>query len=134
HGIIFDLYEKLKKDQTRLEVLGTGKQEKAYMYVSDTVEATIILAERMRKGHLPVNISSGERLTVSRIAELVCDVLEVPDARIEYTGSERGWAGDVVVTDPDIALLKKFGWTSKVKLEDGVRQYLKWLVEKYGPV
>ncbi len=134
HGIIFDLYDKLKKDPSKLEVLGTGRQEKAYMYVSDTVDATIILAEQLKKGHVPVNVSSGERLTVSRIAELVCRLLQVPDARIEYTGSERGWAGDVVVTDPDITLLKEFGWTSKVNLEDGVRQYLMWLVENYGHV
>ncbi len=134
HGIIFDLYEKLKKDPSKLEVLGTGRQEKAYMYVSDTIDATIILAEQLKKGHVPVNVSSGERLTVSRIAELVCRLLQVPDARIEYTGSERGWAGDVVVTDPDITLLKEFGWTPKVNLEDGVRQYLMWLVENYGHV
>jgi UDP-glucose 4-epimerase len=134
HGIIIDLYKKLKKDSTKLEVLGTGRQEKAYMHVSDVVEAALILSEQMKSGHLAVNVSSGERLTVSRIAELVCEGLGVPVARIEYTGSKRGWTGDVVITDLDITLLKSFGWLPKIRLEDGVRHYLKWLVETFGRV
>jgi UDP-glucose 4-epimerase len=134
HGIIFDLYRKLKKDSTRLEVLGTGRQEKAYMHVSDAVEAALILSEQMKNGHLAVNVSSGERLTVSRIAELVCEGLDVRDVRIEYTGSERGWAGDVVITDLDITVLKSFGWTPKIGLADGVKHYLEWLAKTFGPV
>jgi UDP-glucose 4-epimerase len=134
HGIIIDLYKKLKKDPTKLEVLGTGRQEKAYMHVSDAIEAALILSEQLNSGHLAVNVSSGERLTVSRIAELVCEGLGVPEARIEYTGSKRGWTGDVVITDLDITLLKSLGWTPKFRLEDGVRLYLEWLVETFGPV
>ncbi|MHA2402385.1 MAG: NAD-dependent epimerase/dehydratase family protein, partial [Candidatus Kariarchaeaceae archaeon] len=131
HGVIFDFYMKLKKDRTRLEVLGTGKQEKAYMYVTDAAEAAIILARNMKQGHQPVNVSSGERLTVTRIAELVCGGLNLSDAKIEYTGSKRGWSGDVLITDLDIELLKSFGWKPKVKLEVGVRYYLDWLVENH---
>jgi UDP-glucose 4-epimerase len=134
HGIFFDFYQKLKRDPTRLEVLGTGKQNKAYMYVSDTVEAALVLANKMKQGHLPINVSSGEQITISRIAEIVCERLGLSDARIEYTGSERGWAGDVVITDIDISLLKSFGWESGVKLEDGIKSYLDWLVETYGAV
>jgi UDP-glucose 4-epimerase len=134
HGIIFDLYEKLKKDPTRLEVLGTGRQDKAYMNVTDTVDAAIILAKNMKPGHLPVNLSSRERLTVSRIAELVCKGLGVPDVKIEYTGSKRGWAGDVVITDLDNTLLKSFGWESKVTLEESVKFYIEWLIDIYGPI
>ncbi len=132
HGIFFDLYNKLKKDPDRLEVLGTGRQDKAYMYVTDTVEAAVILESKLKQGHLPVNVSSGETLTVSRIAELVIEGLNVPGAKIEYTGSKRGWAGDVVVTDLDITLLKSFGWEPKVSLEDGVKFYIEWLLDIYG--
>jgi len=134
HGVFFDFYNKLKRNPTRLEVLGTGFQEKAYMYVTDTIEATLVLAKNLKPGHLPVNVSSGERLTVSRIAELICEGVGVPEAKIEYTGSERGWAGDVIVTDLDITRLKSFGWSSKISLIDGVKLYIDWLVEIYGSI
>ncbi len=134
HGVIHDFYLKLKKDPTRLEVLGDGLQEKAYMYITDSVDAVLTIAERMRPGFHPINISSGQRLKVSRIAELVRDGLGVPTAKIEYTGTKRGWSGDVVITDLDISLLRSFDWTPKVDIEDGVRLYLQWLVSKFGPV
>ena len=134
HGVIYDFYMKLKKDPTRLEVLGTGRQEKAYQYVTDTVGAITTLANKMGNGYLPVNVSSGEKLTVAQIAELVCDGLGVPDAVIEYTGSERGWAGDVIATDLDISLLKKHGWNSSISIEEGINLYLQWIVGTYGSV
>jgi nucleoside-diphosphate-sugar epimerase len=104
------------------------------MYVTDTTEAADIAARNLKRGFQPVNVSSGERLTVTRIAELVCGGLNLSDVRIEYTGSKRGWTGDVLITDLDIEVLKSFGWEPKVNLEDGVRYYLDWMVETQGPI
>ncbi len=134
HGVMHDFYMKLKRNPRHLEVLGDGTQDKAYIYITDTVEAALVLAGNIGRGHLPVNVSSGERLTVTRIAELVCQELGVPDANITYTGSKRGWAGDVVRTDIDITKLASFGWQPQVPLEEGVRLYLRWLINKFGPV
>ncbi len=132
HGVIYDFFMKLKRDSSRLEVLGDGRQEKSYMYVSDAVDATMTVSEEMGKGYLPINIGSGERLKVSRIAELVIESLNLDDARIEYTGSERGWAGDVVITDIDISRLKSLGWNAKTSLEEAVKKYVQWLVDTHG--
>lgn len=134
HGVIYDFYMKLKQDTTRLEVLGDGTQEKAYMYVSDTVDAAIVLANKMKKGFRPVNVGSGERLKVSRIAELVVEEVGLDNVRIDYTGSERGWAGDVTITDIDIRLLKSLGWLPKTPLEEGVRLYVQWLKDTFGSI
>jgi UDP-glucose 4-epimerase len=134
HGVVYDFYMKLKRDPTRLEVLGDGSQEKAYLYVSDAVEAAVLLSNKAGKEFIPVNVSSGERLKVSRIAEIVKDQIASSSTRIEYTGSDRGWLGDVTATDLDISLLKSLGWKPKVKIEDGIRLYLRWLTQKFGPV
>ena len=37
HGVIFDFIHKLKRDNTKFEVLGNGLQEKSYMEVKDCV-------------------------------------------------------------------------------------------------
>jgi UDP-glucose 4-epimerase len=122
HGVMHDFYLKLKRNPKHLEVLGDGTQDKAYIYISDTVEAAL------------VNVSSGERLTVTRIAELVCQELGVPDAQIVYAGGKRGWIGDVVRTDISITKLASFGWAPRVPLEKGVKLYLRWLIKKFGSV
>jgi UDP-glucose 4-epimerase len=134
HGVVYDFYMKLKDDQSRLEVLGDGTQEKVYAFVSDAVEATTLLSERMGPGFLPVNIGSRDSLKVSRIAEIVLEELGFKNDLIEYSGGSRGWVGDVRRTEMDTSLLESLGWKAKVAAEDGIRQYLKWLVKEYGPV
>ena len=39
HGHVFDFFKALKRDPTRLTVLGDGRQEKSYLYVGDCVRA-----------------------------------------------------------------------------------------------
>jgi UDP-glucose 4-epimerase len=132
HGVIFDFYEKLKENPNRLEVLGTGLQEKSYLYVTDAINATIALAENMASGYTAVNVGSGERLRVRDIAQLVVEELTGNDVEIRFTGSERGWAGDVLLTDLDVGLLRKAGWKQEISLRQGVKLYLDWLAETYG--
>ena len=134
HGVIFDSFMKLKQDPTKLVVLGNGKQEKSYLYISDAIEATFLLQKHQNTGHLSVNIASRERLTVSKLVEIICEWFNLKEVRIEYTGGERGWSGDVPTTELDIKLLRSFGWEPKVQLENGVQQYLKWLVSTYGGI
>ena len=49
HGHVFDFYRALKRDPTRLRVLGDGRQEKSYLYVQDCVDAMLTAAERHRE-------------------------------------------------------------------------------------
>lgn len=133
-GVIYDFYMKLKENPKRLEVLGDGTQEKSFIYVSDAIEAIDLLTGKLNQGFLPVNIASGERLRVSRIAELMLDELGDEESKIDYTGGGRGWSGDVRITDLDTSLLRSFGWRPQVSLEDGVRLHAKWLSDTHGPV
>src|SRR6195256_4448711 len=42
HGHVFDFYQKLMADPTRLHVLGDGKQRKSYLYVHDCIDAMLL--------------------------------------------------------------------------------------------
>jgi UDP-glucose 4-epimerase len=35
HGHVFDFYKSLRRDPTRLRVLGNGRQRKSYLYIQD---------------------------------------------------------------------------------------------------
>lgn len=132
-GVIFDFYNKLRGNKSRLEVLGTGNQEKTYLYVTDAIAATLKVAKSYGKGFMPINISSQETLKVSRIAEIVIHELGLEDTEIVYTGSQRGWPGDVKVTNMDVSLLQSLGWSPQVPAGEAVRLSVAWLVNEYGP-
>lgn len=134
HGVIYDFYRSLKRDSTILEVLGNGEQEKSYLYVTDAVEAAILLAGTLPSGFHPVNVASGEKLKVSRIAQIVIAELGLLDTRIEYAGGERGWPGDIARTDIDTSLLMSLGWQPRVSIDKAIGRCVQWLVKKFGPV
>ena len=132
HGVIYDFYRSLKRDSKVLEVLGNGEQEKSYLYVTDAIEAAILLASELQSGFHPVNVASGERLKVSRIAQIVIAELGLLDTRIEYAGGERGWPGDITRTDIDTRLLKSLGWQPRVPIDKAISRCVEWLVKKFG--
>jgi UDP-glucose 4-epimerase len=134
HGVIFDFYEKLRANSKELEVLGDGNQEKVYIHVDDVVTATLLLTRKMGPGFLPINVGSRDRLRVSQIVEILLERLGLSHTKVKYTGSKRGWTGDVIRTDMDISLLESYGWTTKFSAKEAVLSQVEWLLEEYGPV
>ena len=107
---------------------------RSYLYVTDAVEAAILLARNMQSGFHPVNVASDERLKVSRIAQLVIAELGLLDTQIEYAEGERGWPGDITRTDIDTSLLRSLGWQPHVPISKAIGRCVRWLVKKFGPV
>lgn len=134
HGVIFDFYQKLKREPKSLEILGDGKQKKSYMDVSDCVDASLLVTERAEKGFNIFNIGAEEWVSVNYIAKLVINELKLSDVEISYTGGEQGWIGDVPLMLLDISKLKALGWKPTMRIDEAIRKYIKWLVEKYGRV
>lgn len=113
HGILHDFFEKLRRDPSRLEVLGDGRQAKSYLRAEECVEAMIALSGR---GADPVNVfnlGTRDRLSVKAIAEKVVTA-HGGRARIEFTGGERGWAGDVPQQLLAIDKAERLGWSPKL--------------------
>jgi len=132
--VIFDFYQKLKNEPRSLQILGDGKQKKSYMDVSDCIDASLYATERVESGFNIFNIGSEEWVTVNYIAKIVISELKLRDVELSYTGGEQGWTGDVPLMLLDISKLKSLGWKPKMRIDEAIRRYVKWLVEKYGHV
>jgi len=126
HGVMYDFYNKLKKNPKRLEILGNGKQEKSYLHVFDCVSATILAAQKQQKIYDVFNVGSKEKQTVDYIAKVMSSCIEL-HPKFEYTGLDRGWKGDVRTMLLDIDKINKLGWKPSISLEEGIRRYVTWL-------
>ena len=109
HGILFDFFDKLKHDPTRLEVLGDGRQSKSYLRTEDCVEAMLLAGERASGAVNVFNLGSRDRISAREIAEKVVEA-HGGRARIECTGGARGWSGDVPEQLLAIDRIEKLGW------------------------
>jgi len=124
HGVIMDFIAKLRATPDRLDVLGNGSQQKAYLHVDDLVDAMLHISA-LEGRYLVFNIGSAdEGVTVRSIAEAVRDHVE-PDAAIHYGEGDRGWVGDVPRFRYSIERLCSTGWKPRLSSEEAVRRAIR---------
>jgi UDP-glucose 4-epimerase len=126
HGVMYDFFHKLKKNPKELEILGNGKQDKSYLHVSDCISATVVAWKKQEKPYDVFNVGSKEKKTVKQMAELMCEIKRI-EPEFKYTGTPRGWVGDVKLMLLDTSKLEKLGWKQEISFEDGLKNYLEWL-------
>jgi UDP-glucose 4-epimerase len=112
HGVLLDFFDKLERDPTRLEVLGDGRQAKSYLRTEDCVTGMLLAAERAKDPVNIFNLGTHDRTSVREIAEKVV-AAHGGTARIEFTGGERGWTGDVPVQLLAIDRMERLGWSPR---------------------
>lgn len=112
HGVILDFIKKLTADPTVLPVLGDGSQKKAYLHVSDLVDAMLYIARSdVKDKSFPINIGPvDEGVYVRWIAEQVVARV-APSARLEFGEGNKGWVGDVPKFSYSVQKLINLGWT-----------------------
>ena len=124
-GVIVDFYHKLKKDPTKLEILGNGKQTKSYLHISDIVDALVTL-----RGGI-YNLGNLTEISVNKLAEIVNDELNL-NPMITYTGGDRGWPGDTPYYKLSIDKALSSGWKPKYDCEESIRKTIRWLDDIYS--
>ena len=122
HGIIVDFIRKLREDPTQLEILGDGKQEKSYFYVSECVNSILFAIEKSREDVNIFNIGSEDTISATGIGRVIVEEMELSDIEFIYTGGRRGWKGDVPRMRLDIEKIKAIGWSPTYTSERSVRE------------
>lgn len=127
HGVIFDFIQKLRKDNARLEVLGNGEQFKPYLYVKDLVEAILFVWKNTNEKLNVYNLGVDSRTKVKDIAQMVIEEMAL-NAKIEYTGGERGWVGDVPEFNYDLSKINNLGWRANNTSNEAVRKAIQYIL------
>ena len=126
-GLIKKVYEAKINNLPTVEVWGTGKPLRDWLYVKDGAEA-ILRAAVVYDDVSPLNIATGIGVSVSKLAETIKKVV--------------GYQGQLVYnTDkPDGALHKIFGigkmkkvlhWVPPTPIEKGIKETVSWFSKNY---
>jgi len=126
HGHVFDFYNSLRKDPTRLRVLGNGRQRKSYLYIQDCLDAMLLAIERASAKVNIFNLGTDEYCEVNDSIAWICEALGVAPERT-YTGGERGWVGDNPFIFLDCSRMRALGWAPEVTIRDGIQRTLRYL-------
>ena len=126
HGHVFDFYQKLKADSTKLPVLGNGRQRKSYLYVQDCIDAIMVAIDKATEKVNIFNLGVDAYCEVNDSIGWICESLGVKP-KLEYTGGERGWIGDNPFIYLDTTRIQSLGWKPKYSIKDGVLKTVEFL-------
>ena len=128
HGIIFDFYNKVRKNPKELEVLGDGNQTKSYVtnrMLVDAMELSIRKTINQKQKIFLYNIGNEDKISVKNITKIFLKENKLT-SKVRYTGGKIGWKGDVAMMRLDISKIKRLGWkpnkTSRQCIVETVRQ------------
>lgn len=126
HGHVFDFWRKLRRDPTKLAVLGDGTQRKSYLHVSDCVAAMLVATTRAEASINIYNLGHEDWVTVDESIAIITSALGVTP-RLEYSGGRRGWVGDSPRVLLDTRRIRALGWSPVHTIEAGVRDTVRFL-------
>jgi len=132
HGVIYDFINKLKKDPSKLEVLGDGTQNKSYFYISDCLDVIDYGLQKSSNQVNIYNVGSDDKVDVTTIANVIIEQMSLKGkTKIEFTGGVdggRGWKGDVKEMQLDITKIKSTGWSPKFTSLEAVKKTVEMML------
>ena len=123
-ALIRKVYEAKKEGRNYIEVWGTGRASREFLYVEDGAEGIILATEKYDKPE-PVNLGSGMEISIKDLTKLICQFMN-------FKGEIR-W--DISKPDGqprrclDISRAKKeFGFEAKTNFEEGLKKTIDWYI------
>ncbi|MFQ3293754.1 MAG: UDP-glucose 4-epimerase [Halobacteriales archaeon] len=126
-SVVPDFIGKLEADPETLTILGNGRQEKSYLHIDECVDAMCHVVEHTDGPFNVYNLGTRTTTSVTTIADVVSEEMGL-DPDYEFTGGDRGWAGDVPRMRLSIEKLAALGWEPNDSSDDAIRQATRELI------
>ena len=123
------------KSGEKIEVWGSGKQTRSFLYIDECVEATLRLMKSGFTG--PVNIGSEEMISINDFAQMVIDIsgknIEIHNIDGQEFEDKYGHKCPIGVNgrNSDNTLYReKVGWEVSQPLLEGMKRTYKWISQQ----
>ncbi len=121
-----------------VELWGSGRPKREFLYSGDLAEAVVMLMENVSfsdvtKGmseirNTHINIGSGTDLTIYELAFIIKDIVGYDGDIVWDTSKPDGTPRKLL----DITKIKSLGWKPRTNLTDGIEKVYRWYVKNNG--
>ncbi|MDM0973050.1 GDP-L-fucose synthase [Clostridium perfringens] len=125
-ALIRKFHEAKVNNSEVVEVWGTGKPLREFLYVDDMADACVFLMENY-DGEQHVNIGTGVEVSIRELAETVKEVVGFAGELVFNTDMPDGTPRKLTTVDK----LNGLGWKHKVDLNNGIKMAYEWFLENY---
>jgi GDP-L-fucose synthase len=107
-----------------VEVWGTGKPVREFIYVEDCADAIVLAAERYNDCAMPLNIGTGIGTTIRMLSDAVCEASAYRGKMVWNTDKPDGAMKKVL----DVTRMKQAldGWSPPTDLKAGLAKTVAW--------
>ncbi len=121
-GVVYDFVHRLKQNPAELAILGDGSQCKPYLHVSECVDGILFGYKHAAEKVNLFNIGVDSATDVRTIAAIVVREMGLPNVKLKFGSTDRGWQGDAPQLRFDMSKMNKLGWRAKLSSDDAVRR------------
>ena len=121
-ALIRKFIEAVQTNKKEVEVWGTGKASREFLYVEDAAEAILLATERYNNPE-PVNIGAGFEIKIKDLVELIAELTGF-DGEIRWDTSKPDGQPRRCL---DVTRAKEeFGFEAKVDFREGLKKTIAW--------
>ncbi|NLZ81907.1 MAG: GDP-L-fucose synthase [Clostridiales bacterium] len=110
----------------QVEVWGTGKPLREFLYVDDMADACVFLMENY-DGEEHINIGTGEEISIGELAELIKEIVGY-NGRLVFNADKPDGTPRKLT---DVSKLHQLGWKHQIDLRQGIERAYHWFIENY---
>jgi len=117
-----------------VEIWGTGKPKREFLFVEDLAEAVIFAMEKIDANTLygagisQINIGTGKDISIAELAETIAGISGFKGKILFDTTKPDGTPRKLL----DVTRMSSFGWKYSKELEDGLRSTIEWYQKNKG--
>ena len=116
----------VQNNVSEVEVWGTGKASREFLYVEDAARGIVMAAEKYN-GPEPVNLGAGFEITIKDLVELIAELTEF-DGKIKWDTTKPDGQPRRCL---DVSRAeKKFGFRAKTDFREGLEKTVEWYSKK----
>lgn len=128
--VIWDICEKIVA-RGSLELHGTGRESRDFVHALDVTRGLALIAEAAPMGGEAYNIGSGRQISISELAELVVNMLGF-ECRPRFNGLVP--PGNPLNWQADISKIKALGFSPRIDLQEGIKNFVNWCREELARI
>jgi GDP-L-fucose synthase len=125
-ALIKKFVEAKKKDLQEVEVWGTGIATREFLYVDDAARGIVLATEKYNKPE-PVNLGSGNELSIGGLAMMIQDIVGYEGNIHWETSKPDGQPCRKLNVD---RARQEFEFEAKTSFSDGLKQTVNWYIQQ----
>ncbi len=113
-----------QNNASSFELWGSGKPLREFLHVDDLADALIHILKHY-SGPVPLNIGTGEEVSIGQLAQNIADVVGFKGA-LTFDASKPDGSPRKLLDD---ARMKTLDWNSTINLKDGLASTYRWFLD-----